>query len=172
MFLADTEHKKFKPTEHGGFDVIDFVVCDQALRELERIINIHTLYAQQKEIVLIEFARNDYRRASDNLVIHFCMMLIFSTWMLKQISVKDVFKSVLPIQVQKMIFMYLNISSILTTPKSIDDPCSIFLQVHVILTIMVHLQALSLRSIHLLTRCVVLKLCEIYKLPSVPVYLE
>jgi adenylate kinase family enzyme len=62
MFLADTEHKKFKPAEHGGFDVIDFVVCDIALQELERIINIHILYAQQEKLVLIEFARNDYRR--------------------------------------------------------------------------------------------------------------
>ena len=63
MFLADSEYKQFKPTDHGGFDVLDFIVFDIALQRLEREINQHLLSAEQEEIVLIEFARNDYLRA-------------------------------------------------------------------------------------------------------------
>jgi adenylate kinase family enzyme len=63
MFLADSEPKQFRPTDHGGFDVLDFMVFDIALRRLEQEINQHLLSAKQEEIVLIEFSRNDYLRA-------------------------------------------------------------------------------------------------------------
>jgi adenylate kinase family enzyme len=63
MFLADIGRRQFKPTDHGGFDVIDFSVFDIALKKLEFIVKIHLLLAKQEEIVLIEFARNDYKRA-------------------------------------------------------------------------------------------------------------
>lgn len=63
MCLADTERKQFKPIEHGGFDVIDFKSFDIALNKLEQEIVQYRLSAKQEEIVLIEFARNDYRRA-------------------------------------------------------------------------------------------------------------
>jgi adenylate kinase family enzyme len=62
MFQADTEHKQFKPTDHGGFDVLDLTVRDAALKELERRVK-GRLSAKQEKMVLIEFARNDYRRA-------------------------------------------------------------------------------------------------------------
>src|SRR5947209_6867604 len=96
---------------------------------------------------------------SNNLVIDLCTMPISSTWMLNQRSVKDAFRSVLQIQAQKMIFMSLNISSVLTTPKTMDDPYRKFSQVIVILknkelrllTIMVHFWTLLLWSISLLT---------------------
>jgi adenylate kinase family enzyme len=63
MFLADSEHKQFQPTDHGGFDVLDLIVFDIALQVLEQAINQHLLSPKQEEIVLIEFSRNDYLRA-------------------------------------------------------------------------------------------------------------
>src|SRR6266566_6758631 len=38
MFQADTEHKKFRPVAHGGFDVLDFSVLDTALEKLQKIV--------------------------------------------------------------------------------------------------------------------------------------
>ena len=63
MCLADIEHKQFKPVEHSGFDVIDFKSFDIALNTLEQEIVQYRISAKQEEMVLIEFARNDYRRA-------------------------------------------------------------------------------------------------------------
>jgi adenylate kinase family enzyme len=63
MFLADIEQKQFKPSDYEGFDVTDIEAFDIALKKLELIVNIHLLSAKQEEIVLIEFARNDYQRA-------------------------------------------------------------------------------------------------------------
>ena len=63
MFRSDRQHKQFKPADHSGFDVLDVAVFDIALQRLEQEINEHLLSAKQEEIVLIEFARNDYLRA-------------------------------------------------------------------------------------------------------------
>jgi len=63
MFLADTEHKQFRPADHGGFDALDLDVIDIALQRLEQKVNQHLLPAKQEEIVLVEFARNDYQGA-------------------------------------------------------------------------------------------------------------
>jgi len=63
MFLTDREHKQFKPTDHGGFDVHDITVFDIALRRLEQEVNQYGLAAKQEKIVMIEFSRNDYLRA-------------------------------------------------------------------------------------------------------------
>jgi adenylate kinase family enzyme len=64
MFLADTEHKKFLPTAHGGFDVIDFSVLDLALEKLEKIVEEKERKESTKdELIAIEFARNDYSEA-------------------------------------------------------------------------------------------------------------
>jgi adenylate kinase family enzyme len=63
MFLADSDHIQFKPADHGGFDVLGVTVFDTALQRLEQEVNQHLLSAKQEEIVLIEFARNDYLRA-------------------------------------------------------------------------------------------------------------
>ncbi|GHO43799.1 AAA family ATPase [Ktedonospora formicarum] len=60
MFLADREHKKFRPTEHNGFDAIDLSVLDSALQELESTVNRLSATA---DMVTIEFARDDYRTA-------------------------------------------------------------------------------------------------------------
>ena len=47
----------------GGFDVLDLTAFDNALKKLEQVINRHLSSAKQIEIILIEFARNDYQRA-------------------------------------------------------------------------------------------------------------
>jgi adenylate kinase family enzyme len=60
---GDIEQKQFKPSEHGGFNVVDFMVFDIALTKLEQVVYEHLLSVKQEEIILIEFARNDYRRA-------------------------------------------------------------------------------------------------------------
>ncbi|GHO53968.1 hypothetical protein [Ktedonobacter robiniae] len=60
MFLADTEHKQFRPTEHNGFDAIDLSVLDCALQELERRVQ---LISATTDLVTIEFARDDYQAA-------------------------------------------------------------------------------------------------------------
>lgn len=60
MFLADTEHKKFRATEHNGFDAIDLSVLDDALKILETRIQREAATA---DLVTIEFARDDYREA-------------------------------------------------------------------------------------------------------------
>lgn len=60
MFLADTEHKRFRPTEYNGFDAIDLSVLDCALQELERTVNRLSTTA---DMVTIEFARDDYQAA-------------------------------------------------------------------------------------------------------------
>ena len=38
MFHDDVERKKFRPTDYGGFDVIDLAVIDAALEQLEHVI--------------------------------------------------------------------------------------------------------------------------------------
>lgn len=63
MFLSDTEHKQFRAADHGGFDALDLDVFDIALQRLEQKVNQHLLSAKQEEIVLVEFARNDYQGA-------------------------------------------------------------------------------------------------------------
>ncbi len=67
MFLAERalqftpKQKKFLPTEHDGFDVLKFEVLDDALREVE--LQIYKYMSDVRNLLLIEFARNDYRKA-------------------------------------------------------------------------------------------------------------
>jgi adenylate kinase family enzyme len=64
MFEQDT-HGQFKPAdaEYGGFDVLDLTVFDTALRKLEQKVKAYISTTELKEIVLIEFSRNDYEEA-------------------------------------------------------------------------------------------------------------
>ena len=67
MFLIEKslqftpKHKKFLPTEYDGFDVLNFAVLDDALREVEKLI--YKYMPAVRNLLLIEFARNDYRKA-------------------------------------------------------------------------------------------------------------
>jgi adenylate kinase family enzyme len=60
MFLADTEHKIFRPTANNGFDAIDLSVLDLALFDVEQSVEEAT---HATDLVTIEFARDDYRSA-------------------------------------------------------------------------------------------------------------
>lgn len=61
MFHDDTEGR-FRPAGQTGFDVLDFAVIDIALKRLEQAaIDIKSY--QPEQLILIEFARNNYRKA-------------------------------------------------------------------------------------------------------------
>ena len=62
MFLNDRKHEQFRPTDCGGFDVIDYSVLDSALRQMEVEVK-DSLACKQIDMVCIEFARSDYRAA-------------------------------------------------------------------------------------------------------------
>ncbi len=61
LFPSNFGGKKFCATEHGGFDVVDFSVLDEALKGLEK--QVRHRYHQIDEVVVIEFARDNYDRA-------------------------------------------------------------------------------------------------------------
>ena len=64
MFRNDPKREKFRPTEHDGFDVLDLCMFDLALQEVERRTTDYIgIPHAQNELILIEFARNDYREA-------------------------------------------------------------------------------------------------------------
>jgi nucleoside-triphosphatase THEP1 len=60
MFLADNEGKKFCSIEHGGFEVLDFSVLDEASLKLEKHIKQNMSSTTNGKLVIIEFARSDY----------------------------------------------------------------------------------------------------------------
>lgn len=62
MFQEDAK-EQFKPACHGGFDVLDLTVFDTVLKTLEQQVNQYFSTAKSDEIILIEFARNDYNEA-------------------------------------------------------------------------------------------------------------
>ncbi len=66
MFRQDTKGR-FKPTAPGGFDVLDLSVFDEALQILEQEVNSYissgVIENDGKELIVIEFSRNDYSRA-------------------------------------------------------------------------------------------------------------
>lgn len=61
MFQDDTDGKKFCPVEYGGFDVLDPSVYDTALSRLEQ--GAHPSHSEANELIIIEFARDNYSRA-------------------------------------------------------------------------------------------------------------
>lgn len=58
----DEEHKQFRLTPCDGFDVLDPTLYDYVLKELEAIVQ-ECLSSANNQVVLIEFARDDYRHA-------------------------------------------------------------------------------------------------------------
>jgi energy-coupling factor transporter ATP-binding protein EcfA2 len=62
MFIHDKKHERFRPTERGGFDVIDYSILDSALRQMEEEVE-NSLTLKRPDMVCIEFARDDYRAA-------------------------------------------------------------------------------------------------------------
>lgn len=77
IFQADTEHRIFRPTEHDGFDIIDNSVFDDALQVArERVKGLISNALDQ--LVVIEFSRNDYRKALE----HFGADLLQNSYLL------------------------------------------------------------------------------------------
>ena len=69
MYKQDVRQEQFLPADWDGFDVTDFSVLDTALEYLEakvRSLEVSLLFSERKEIVMLEFARNDYVRALNN----------------------------------------------------------------------------------------------------------
>lgn len=61
---ASTGYKRFRPTAYGGFDVVEFSVLDIALKQLEqRVEEQESRKSLKDELIIVEFARNDYREA-------------------------------------------------------------------------------------------------------------
>jgi adenylate kinase family enzyme len=54
---------KLANAEFGGFDVLDLTVFDIALKKLEQKVNRNISSTNSEELLLIEFARNDYQQA-------------------------------------------------------------------------------------------------------------
>ncbi len=64
MFQKDSNHEKFRSIEHGGFDILDLTVFDLALKELEKQVRNHIIQTPNaKQLILIEFARDNYKEA-------------------------------------------------------------------------------------------------------------
>lgn len=68
MFEEDQQkgEGRFRPTDHGGFDVLNFKAFDEALQRLEErseAVFRSTGSETEKKVVMIEFARNDYLNA-------------------------------------------------------------------------------------------------------------
>ncbi|MGZ3627121.1 MAG: hypothetical protein ACXWPS_07600 [Ktedonobacteraceae bacterium] len=62
-FQLNEKLRKFLPREHGGFDVRDFSVLDDVLKELEKKIKFRYSDARNEQLIVIEFARDDYGEA-------------------------------------------------------------------------------------------------------------
>jgi adenylate kinase family enzyme len=82
MYKADTNHTQFVPTKCGtGFDVKDFTVLDSALQQIG--IALQRIDEKAKEapfpdVVIVEFARNDY----DNVLKQFDSQLLKTAYFL------------------------------------------------------------------------------------------
>ncbi len=62
MFKNDAEHKRFRPTEYGGFEVTELSALDEASKEIERIVKI-ALSSNIDAFIFIELARDNYQVA-------------------------------------------------------------------------------------------------------------
>ena len=69
MYQQDVRHEQFCPAEWDGFNVTEFSVLDTALKRLETKVGNSKevpLSSEREEIVMIEFARDDYAQALSN----------------------------------------------------------------------------------------------------------
>jgi len=61
LYLNGSKHKQFRAREYDGFDVVDFKVLDTSLKKLEK--RVREKISDKEELIIIEFARQDYRKA-------------------------------------------------------------------------------------------------------------
>jgi hypothetical protein len=62
MFLEDIGNKRFRPTEHGGFDVLDSLVRDEAQRKLEQEAQA-CYHLQENALTVLELGRPNYKQS-------------------------------------------------------------------------------------------------------------
>jgi len=62
LYAKKNKDRQFRETAHGGFDVLDFSVLDTALRDLEKQVRQRYI-PSSNELIVIEFARDDYKQA-------------------------------------------------------------------------------------------------------------
>ncbi len=62
-FQLNEKLRKFQPREHEGFDVRDFSLLDDVLKELEKKIKFRYSEVRNEQPIVIEFARDDYGKA-------------------------------------------------------------------------------------------------------------
>jgi hypothetical protein len=66
MFRTDIDGNRFSSTKYGGFDVHELFAFDEALIEVEKVVlQREKMPHDQNELIIIEFARDDYCRALD-----------------------------------------------------------------------------------------------------------
>lgn len=102
MFLAEAEHAnqlppRFQATEeHDGFDILDLIVCDEALRIVNEKMKLW-LASGVEEWLLVEFSRNDYDRAFQQFDASFlrdiCVLFIEADGQLCRDRVRERIKS-------------------------------------------------------------------------------
>ena len=106
MFLADNEGKKFCSIEHGGFEVLDFSVLDEASLKLEKHIKQNMSSTTNGKLVIIEFARSDYYKNHLNNSTAICYETpIFSLSKLTWKHVYSVYMSASLFQLRQIIIM-------------------------------------------------------------------
>ncbi len=63
-FQSDEDGRRFSAIEYDGFDVHDHNVFDEALEEVERrVVERENVSCEKNQLIIIEFARDDYYRA-------------------------------------------------------------------------------------------------------------
>ncbi len=60
---ADAEGRRFRRLHPNGFDILDFTVLDEVLDELAVDAKNLIEVAQESDIIVIEFSRNDYHKS-------------------------------------------------------------------------------------------------------------
>jgi gluconate kinase len=73
-FLEDqerTDSHRFREIEYKGFDILDISLLDKALEELEKGARQEIAAVEEPGIIVIEFARNNYRTALRNFTPEF-----------------------------------------------------------------------------------------------------
>jgi hypothetical protein len=63
LYHFNNKPRQFRATKHDGFDVLDFSVLDKASGELEKIVRSRYSKNEKDELIVIEFARDNYFKA-------------------------------------------------------------------------------------------------------------
>ena len=105
MFNYDRDGQ-FKPAEVGGFDVLDLSAFDIALQRLEQVVKEKLPFIKECEIIIIEFSRNDYRRAfslfcesflKDAYFLHLDSQVEICKWRIRKRSYEPVYNDDYPV---------------------------------------------------------------------------